>query len=1122
MHSDRRAACRATCCAAAAFLLLMSAQPVCAQILYGSIVGKVTDPSGAAVAGAAVSVTNKDTGVSREVVTDSSGNYEIPNVPTGAYDLKVTAPGFSAALRTGVPVSINNITRADMSLKLGAITETIDVTVEAPVLQTDRAEVRQQVTTKELVDLPVPLGRNYQQVFRALPGFTPPENAHSIPTNPSRALTFSVNGASRSSNNTRLDGASSAHIQLPHVVAYVPSLEAIDTVNVVTNSFDAEQGLAGGAAVNVQIKSGSNDLHGSAFEYHTNQHLKAKPFFTPSGFEKPKLVYNQFGGTFGGPIKKNKLFYFASYEGTLDRRNAERRVTVPTAAMKAGDMSASDRPIYDPLTGDERGAGRTAFPDGQVPSDRQSAITGKIVSLIPDPNLSGLSNNYYVSAPFIFDRNTLDTKVNWNANEKLSMFGRFSILRYDSSNRQVFGPELGGPPIAGGNPGDSHGGTYSTTIAATYVFSPNFVADAYYGYTRQDTTSEQPRLDENIGRDFLGIPGTNGTRQFEGGWPRFAVSSFTNLGINENYMPYYRRDPQYQYVTNFNWTKGAHSIRFGFDLYRQHLNQTQPEFVGGDFHGASGGFSFAGGPTSTRGGPSANRFNSFATFLLGLPTDLGRTIQVPDEYNLRMWLYSFYARDRWNVTPKLTLSYGMRWEYFPIPSRPERGIERYDPESNLMLLCGVADVPRNCGVEISRKRFAPRFGIAYRATNTFVVRAGYGITNDPYQGSELLRANYPILVPLGVPGPNAFQPAGRLEEGIPGLTLPDLSSGRVPLPGEFGVGTLATKFNRGYIQSWNLTLQKDLRWGLVAQAGYVATRQVRQLGYLDINAGQVIGAGDDGKPLNQKFGRTAATTFLSPLGTGQYNALQAQLERRFSHGLQLGASYTWSKSLTIVANSDDSPRVQAIPYFGLNRAPTDFDRTHNFQLTSLWELPFGRGRQWLNSGGIASYIVGGWQVNSLISLMSGRPFSVTADDSSLDLPGSTQRADQVKASVATLHGTGAGQSWFDPLAFREVTEPRFGTAGFNSLRGPRLYNWDFGLFREFRASEKFRLQFRAEAFNYTNTPHFGLPGDNVSDMIVNDGQVVDLGGFSEITSVTNLAREGIDERQFRLGLRLVF
>ncbi len=1103
--------------------LLACSQSAGAQVLYGSIVGNVRDASEAAVAAASVSVTNTETNQSRQTATDALGSYTLSTLPAGTYDVKVTKEGFTTFVKQGVPVTINTVTRVDVSLKVGAVTESITVGAEVAALQTDRSEVRAEVVSTELANLPMPPGRNYQQLFRALPGFSPPQNSHSIPTNPSRALTFNVNGTTENTNNTRIDGASSTHVQLPHIVGYVPSLESIETVNVVTNSFDAEQGLTGGAAINVQTKSGTNEMHGSGFEYNTNQHLKARRFFTPPDFVNPKLVFNQFGGTVGGPIKKDKLFYFIAYEGTYDRRSAARFVTVPTLPMRTGNMSASARLVYDPDTGDDRGAGRTPFAGNTVPATRISPIMKKLVDLTPPPNVDRLTNNYYAAAPFLFDRHTVDTKINYNPTSKLTTFIRFSVLHYDSYNQQVFGDKLGGRPIGGGNPGYGDGGTYSSTAAATYTLAPNLIVDAYFGYTRIDTSSQQPRLDEKLGLDFLGIPGTNGARKFEGGWPRFAISSFATLGINEDFMPYFRRDPQYQYVANFNWTKSSHNIRFGFDLYRQHLNQQQAEFVGGAYHGAQGGFTFSGGPTALRGGAAANQYNSYAAFLLGLPNRIGKINLVPDEYNERVWLYSLYARDSWNVSRRLTVNYGVRWEYFPLPTRADRGIERYDPDTNKMLICGTGSVPTDCGVQISKRRFAPRLGLAWRATDTFVVRAGFGITNDPFSATELLRANYPVLVPLNIAAPNSFRWAGRIENGIPRVPNPSVSGGAVDIPSEYAVGSVPKNFNRGYIESWNLTLQKQLPWKFVGQAGYVATRSIRQLGFVDINAGQVIGEGEDGRPLNQKFGRTADTTFSMPVGTGQYNSLQTTLDRRFAGGLELGIHYTWSKSIGFVDCSDCNPAVQAVRYWNLNRAVNSYDRTHNIAITNIWELPFGKGRKWFNGGGAATAILGGWQVNSLVSIMTGAPFTVTASDDSLDLPGSTQRADQVLPKVDITHKVGPDSAWFDPLAFRDVSDPRFGNSGFNAMRGPGLMNWDFGLFREFRVTERWRVQFRAESFNFTNTPHFDVPSGDVSGLQLGPNNTIqDLGGFATISGTTNLAREGIDERQFRFGLRISF
>jgi hypothetical protein len=1093
------------------------------QVLYGSLVGNVTDPSNAAVAAAKVTITNKQTSQSREAATNDAGAYSFPNVQAGTYEVTISREGFSTFTNPNVEVTINNVSRVDATLSIGNVTETVTVTGEAALLQTERAEVRAEVSHRQLTNLPVPTGRNYQALFRTLPGFRPPTNEHSVPTNPSRALAFNVNGASRSINNTRLDGASSTNVWLPHIVAYVPTLEAIETVNVVSNSFDAEQGLAGGAAVNVQIRSGTNELHGSAFEYHTNNKLKAKRFFLPQGERNPKLVYNEFGGTLGGPIVKNKAFFFGSYEGTFDRQNASRFGSVPTPAMKRGDFSESPRLIYDPNTGDSQGRGRTPFPGNIIPQDRINPISQKLIALMPDPNLSGIANNYFASAPYTFDRHRFDSKVNYNVSSKFTTFGRFSLLHYDMKNQEMFG-ELGGPEIssAGGNPGEATGRTYSFTLAGNYVASPTFIIDAYFGYTKMGTLVEQSRLDENLGLDFLGIPGTNGTRRFEGGWPRFSISNFSNFGINNDFMPYDRSDPQFQYVANFNWTKTSHEVRFGFDIYRQHMNHLQPEVSGGGAHGASGGFSFAGGPTQLRDGEAGNAYNSFATFALGLPTTIGKITQVPDIYRTRVSLYSAYIRDRWNVNRRLTLSYGVRWEYFPFPTRDDRGLERYDWVNNKMEVCGIGEVPKDCGVEESKRKFAPRVGIAYRPTDTWVIRAGYGITNDPFSLARPFRTNYPVLLIQNITGANAFVPAGRLEEGIPPAQVPDLGNGIIDIPGTFTAFTIDKNFKRGYLQSWNFTIQKQLTQSMTAQAGYVATRSVNPMGYLDLNAGQEIGRGQAGQPLRQQFGRQAPTQLVTSFGPTHYNSLQATLTQRFARGMQLNVAYTWSKVIGYADNNDSEPSVRARAYFDRNRTVRGYDRTHNFQVSNIWELPFGKGRTYAREG-FLSALLGGWQVNNILSLMSGTPFTVASSGTSLDMPGSSQTADQVVPEVKILGGVGRGQPYFDPFAFTQVRDARFGNVGLLSMRGPGVVNWDVGVFRQFRLSERFELTFRAEAFNASNTPHFANPGATVSNMTLNpDGTIRQLGGYSEITDTINLGRDGIDERQFRFGLRLGF
>src|SRR5688572_22157835 len=398
---------------------LAMAQSSPAQVLYGSLVGNVKDHTGAVIPGADVTITQQETNQSRSAATDETGSYSFPAVRTGTYTVKVSLSGFKEFAKTDVSVTLNSTTRIDVTLEVGAVTETVTVTGLTPMLQTDRAEVRAEITEAELQDLPVPLGRNYQHLFDNIPGFTPPEEAHSIQSNPSRSLAFNVNGVSRSTNNTRIEGASSINPWLPHVTAYVPSLESIQTVNIVSNSFDAEQGLAGGAAISVQLKSGTNKFRGSLFEYHHNHHLRARQIFYPTDQAKGKFIYNQWGATLGGPIIKKNLFFFTSYEGTGDHRNANRIVSVPTLRRRNGDFSDSTTIIYDPMTGNPDASGRIPFAGNMIPENRADPIAQKIIALIPLPNLPSAdgtfpqTNNYFASGSAAFDRWTIDNKVDW-------------------------------------------------------------------------------------------------------------------------------------------------------------------------------------------------------------------------------------------------------------------------------------------------------------------------------------------------------------------------------------------------------------------------------------------------------------------------------------------------------------------------------------------------------------------------------------------------------------------------------------------------------------------------------------------------------------------------------------
>lgn len=1095
--------------------------------------GIVKDATGAAVPGAQVTFTNKETNNVRTITTNDEGGYSLATVQSGTYSVKVTKEGFRAAEEDNIQVTINTVTRVDLSLQIGAVSESVVVSASAQTLQTDRAEVRSEITTKTLTDIPVPGQRNYQALFITVPGISPPSTPHSIPSNPSRAMQWSTNGVNTAANNTRIDGASATNIWLPHIASYVPALESIETVNIVTNSFDAEQGLAGGAAVNVQIRSGSNDLHGAGFWYHMGNWSQSRPYFQPANQNIPKFVYNQSGGRFGGPVKKDKLFYFVSYERTTDRRFAGRTVTIPSAAMRSGDLSAASTVVYDPATGNPDGTGRQPFTGNIIPAGRIDPLAKKLLDLLPLPNVgASLTNNYYAGAPFSFDRHTLDSKLNYNINEKWTSFARLSWLKFDTFNQTVFGNAIGGAGILGAsNPGTGFGGTWSGTVATTYVIRPTLIVDAYYGYTLMDSNVEQPGLGPNTGRDVFHIPGTNGTRRFESGLPGFGISGFESFGSTENFMPYFRHDPQHQYVANVNWTKGAHNVRFGFDIYRLALNHTQPEFANAGSASAAGRLNFGQGPTQLSVVDPATRkvstsqgslYNAMGSFLLGLVTDGGRLLQVPDEYTTRTRMLSFYLRDQWQINRKLTVNYGTRYEYFPMPTRANRGVERYNFATNQMLLCGLGSVPKDCGTEVGKLYFSPRLGLAYRATPKTVFRSGFGLNWDPWNLARPLRTNFPILVVQNLSAPNSLGWATTFDQGLPQLTPPDTGNGVISVPPTYALNSTGDGFRRGYILSWNATLQRELPRGFVGQAGYVANRSVRISGVVDLNAGQVPGLDRAGQPFFPKFGRTAATNLVDAWSYSTYHSLQTQLNRRFSNGIQVNTSYTWSKVIGFCCNDDNNgrPRVQAISYLNLNRTVLNFDRTHNLQINAVLELPFGRGKRFDTGNGIANAIVGGWQLNTLISALSGTPFSVTSDGGSLRMPGNDQRADQISPVVKKLGRIGPGQPYYDWTAFARVTDARFGTAGFNSLRGPGAFNADLGLFRRFAIHERANLEFRAEAFNFTNTPKFANPSGGINNLQLNpDGSF--RGGVFEVTGTNSLGRD-VAERILRLGLRLSF
>ena len=1109
-------------------LLLFLSAAGQAQVLYGSLTGNVTDSSGAALSGAKVEVLNIQTGVLNTLTTDDHGVYRISELRPGIYKVTISAANFTTAITENLRVDANTGKRMDMTLSVATRQEIVQVSSEMSLLQADKADVHTNLQAAQIENLPITgsEGRNFQSLYKLVPGFGNPVEFNSSAGNPQRSMSANVNGQSVQGNNTRIDGVQNSYPYLPANVAYVPPADAIETVNISTNSYDAEQGTAGGAAVNVQIKSGTNEFHGSGHEFHTDNALRALNFFNPATFRKPKNILNQFGGTLGGPILKDKLFFFGDWETTHQRLSATRTLTLPTDALRNGDFSGVATTIYDPNTGSPNGVGRTPFAGNKIPSNRIDPAAAALTKLLPATNLPGSVNNYFASGTAQFNRDNFDVKINYAPSQKSGIFGRYSLSRSFIFDPPALGA-AGGDATNFGSQGNAFGRVQSVGIGGNYLLTTHMLVDANVGYTRQRLNAEDTDISSNFGRDVLKIPGTNGQDRLQGGIPAFQISNYANLGNASTGNPFLFRDNQYVSNANMTWLRGQHNFRFGLEYDRTGINHFQAQ--GGAFQTARGSFRFTGIATALNGGGAPDLNNSWAQFLLGLPNEVGQAVQNVNPIALRWSQWAGYARDQWQILPRLTVTYGMRWELYPFATSDHGGARILDPATMNVLIGGNGNVPLNDGVDVGRGQFLPRLGVAYRATDTTVIRAGFGISSDPYS-FHFLRNAFPAVTVSDFSGlsGNTFAPAASLTgttlapypglpAGITPIPLPNISSGIVPLPDGAGTVTVPLKFKRGYIMSWNLTVQHEFA-GFVGEAGYVATRGVNPLAAFNINASP-LGGGQNGRALNAQFGHTAANGFKgwgdinyeSGFQRNYYDSLQTKLTRQIGAGSQIGILYTWSKAIDYSDNEDLAAVAFPFPaYWQKNKALASFDRTNNFQAYGSYSLPFGREQRWAQRG-LLNHLVGGWQLNWVLSRTSGTPFTITADGASAQAAGSQQTADVV-GPIRILGGTPRANCaatdltchYFSPAAFAQPTGARFGTGGRDNVRGPGLFNLDTSLFRNFKLTERFTLQFRGEAFGVTNTPHFANPGANVAGT-----------NFGIITSSTG-------ERQIWLAAKVLF
>jgi hypothetical protein len=1072
---------------------VLAPQPATAQVLYGSLTGLVTDQTGASIPGAQVTATHTQTGRVNTTSSDAEGRYSFVNIQAGAYDVRVTADGFRALTQTGTAVSVNAVTRADLQLELGQVTEVITVEGAAVSLQTEKADTSSEITSEAVKDLPLPGFRNYQSLVNLVPGATPAAFQNSILDTPARSLTTNINGTNRNNNVTRIDGAASINVWLPHHAGYVAPADTVETVNITTGSGDAEQGLTGGASTTVITKSGTNELHGSAFWFHDNQRLRARNFFSPT---KPVSNYNNFGGTVGGPIVKNKVFYFVGYDKTTQRVAGVRTGDeVPTLDQRAGDFSAyaSSRLIYDPLTGNPNGTGRTAFANNTIPMARQSAIARNIQSFYPEPNASGTLNNFLSAGAPPFARQQIDPKVNWNVNDKFQIWGKYANMLAPVSGSSIFG--VAGGPAPGGSPGNAETQVNLFTIGLNYTVSPTMLYDGVVGFWRQDQTVNP----EGFGTDIdVGIPGTGGPDPRQQGFPNINPG-YTGFGA-PGWQPLSRIEENWTTSQNFTWIKNAHQIRFGFDMIQLSLDHWQPELGGGP----RGTIDFNGQITALNGGPGPNNFNQYAAFLLGETSRMRKALQHIITTGVERQ-FAFYVTDRFQATNKLTVNFGLRYENYPLMSRFDGvGLEVYDAATNTMTVGGLGGIPKDNGLSVSNTLFSPRLGLAYRLDDKTVIRTGYGLNFDPLPWSRPLRGQYPLVVTFDFQPDNSFEQFRTLEDGIPPVVGPDLNQQpiTVPLRADLRTPYPNAKIDRGYIQSWNFTVERRLPADIVTSVGYVGTSSIGMFGDRDINYPE-IGGGNSSRQFASSTGRVITTNAWDSYLNSNYHSLQVAINRSFSKGLSLKGAYTYSKAIGMADDNGWAGVSWDTPsQFSRNRARTGFDRRQMFQMGFVYELPMGK-----NMGGAGEKILGGWQISGILALLSGQPFTVSAPGADLNTPGETQTADQV-GEVNKLGNVGSDGTWYNTGAFAAPSGVRFGTSGRNILDRPGIRSLDLSLAKDIPLTERVNAQFRVEAYNFTNTPQFGAPNAAVNN---ND--------FFRVTGTSGSLNQ---DRQFRLGLRFQF
>lgn len=1178
-----------------------------AQLDTGRITGTVFDPSGAIVPGATVTLTNTGTSVAQSMKSTSTGTYSFSGVRPGTYTLRAEAPGFESFLARGLQIHVQQALTEDVHFATGTVSQQVTVTAAAPLLQAESAAIGQTIDTQAVNDLPLET-RDWASLAQLSAGVTTaPVGQPSGDSGASSSAFFSVNGINLWQNDFRLNGINDnievyGGSSVGSDAAITPPPDAIQEFKLQTGDFNAEFGHSTGAVINAAIKSGTNQFHGDVWEYLRNEDLNANLWFNDhNGTAKPEYRQNLFGFTLGGPIIKDRLFFFGDYQGGRYIQPSPATSTVPTAGMVSSGFTnlqdlitgnsgtgtdalgrviphgtildpATTRQIpasgVDPITGlsgtpgayvrdpfySGSLAGKTTFVGDTaqlniIPSGRIDPNAVKLLSVYPAPTTTGLNNNFFFSPKKTTDQNTYDIRIDANLNENNVLFGVFDRSLYSQS----VPPGLPGLAVAESGGRNDSFPAYAWAAGYTHIFTPTLTNEMHVGEVHSD------KLQRSIYGNTFGIPaqfGIQGVAQVanNGGIPPTTINGFTHIGVG-NYTP------TLQYVYSI---EGADDVT---KVFRNHTFKTgiQVDDLEGDISQppqGRGDLNFNGQYTdipnsnsnltgigdllltpmaSTVGGPD---------YVGGMSSFSGSNIAATDDHR---WYIGAFFQDDWKITPTLTLNLGLRWDYFTPYAEIHGRQANFIPDggngtsgtyymskkgcavpraSAFDALLAASNVSLDCvsGLDLGnaqKTNFAPRIGFAYRMTPRFVVRGGYGIAygalgNLGYGGT--LGTNYPFVYTVTYNSPNSYQPfysptsqAATMETAF---TTVNLSDPTILNPIGLNMYGRQYNFQTPYVQTVNLTVQDQFTQHDAVQVGYVGTlgRHLDNLGYNN-SPTEILPTSVN--PQNYvpfpNFNRNA--TYETTNAVSSYNSMQATYQRNMYDGLTLLANYTYSKCLTdqhTQAEQNQQYRAEWLPGFGIGRdyGACDTDATHLVHVSGSYDLPFGRGREYgAHASRAVDAVFGGWSVNAIYTYQSGQPFTVTCPKATSEfgcfadvVPGADMYA-----------GPHNQTQWLNPAAFAQPpAATTIGQADFSPLgggaqqaRGPSYINLDSSLFKNFVFTETFRLQFRAEAFNTTNTPQFAQPGQlNFTTK-----------NFSTITST----RDGSESsRRLQLALKLFF